>query len=343
MQRFRNVDGLYYWDRNWRTHRNAAKGGFHTQGFHPTGMVGVFAASLAAGRLLGLQAKQLVQTQGLALSLASGSLQFLEDGAWTKRLHAGWAAQAGITAATMVSHGVVAPNAPYAGRFGLFHSFLNESTRQTADSNLAQYIAGSTWELMQVAIKPYAMCHFVHAAIDAAIALHKDGINTDQIDIIEVLVPDAAVPLVCEPTARKRRPDNDYDAKFSLPYAVASGLLRGKLGLQELKPEAYRAPQILALMDRVSYRVDPTSTFPLHYSGEVRITMRDASVRSKREAINRGHGDRPLLNAEVCEKFMANATLHFSKSHAEDILATVLDVENLPSVTTLESLLAGTT
>jgi 2-methylcitrate dehydratase PrpD len=321
----------------------AAKGGFHTQGFHPTGMVGVFAASLAAGRLLGLQAKQLVQTQGLALSLASGSLQFLEDGAWTKRLHAGWAAQAGITAATMVSHGVVAPNAPYTGRFGLFHSFLNESTRQTADSNLAQYIAGSTWELMQVAIKPYAMCHFVHAAIDAAIALHKDGINTDQIDIIEVLVPDAAVPLVCEPIARKRRPDNDYDAKFSLPYAVASGLLRGKLGLQELKPEAYRAPQILTLMDRVSYRVDPTSTFPLHYSGEVRITMRDASVRSKREAINRGHGDRPLLNAEVCEKFMANATLHFSKSHAEDILATVLDVENLPSVTTLESLLAGTT
>jgi 2-methylcitrate dehydratase PrpD len=319
----------------------AAKGGFHAQGFHPTGMVGVFATSLAVGRLLGLRKEQLVQTQGLSLSLASGSLQFLEDGAWTKRLHAGWAAQAGISAATMVSHGVVAPNAPYTGRFGLFHSFLNESTRQTADSNLAQYIAGSTWELMQVAIKPYAMCHFVHAAIDAAIALHKEGINTDQIEIIEVLVPDAAVPLVCEPIARKRRPDNDYDAKFSLPYAVASGLLRGKLGLQELKPEAYKAPQILALMDRVSYRVDPTSTFPRHYSGEVRITMRDASVRRKREAINRGHGDRPLSNAEVCEKFMANATLHFSKSHAEDILATVLDLENLPSVATLESLLAG--
>ncbi len=323
----------------------AARGGFHTQGFHPTGLVGAFASSLAAGRLMGLDAAQLVHAQGAALSMASGSLQFIEDGAWTKRIHPGWAAQAGISAATFAQHGIVAPQAPYTGRYGLYASHLG--TASASKTDFASATAGldteggiSDWELPKIAIKPFAMCHFVHAATDAAITLHGQGIDIGAIEAIEVLVPGAAVELVCEPADRKRRPQNEYDAKFSLPYAVVSGLMRGRLGLKELQPAAYLDETARALMDKVRYRVDPDSTFPKHYSGEVRVTLQDGSERRQREAVNRGHADRPVTNADVCVKFMENATLHFSRSHAEAVCDQVLALHYLKNAAVLERLLA---
>src|SRR5215510_7050501 len=99
-------------------------GPFHQLGFHPTGLIGVFGCALAAGTLMGLAPKALVMAQGIALSMAAGSLEFLEDGAWTKRLHPGWAAQSGITAAALARAGFVGPSRAYEGRFGLFKAYL---------------------------------------------------------------------------------------------------------------------------------------------------------------------------------------------------------------------------
>lgn len=331
----------------------AARGGFHRQGFHPTGVVGTFAAAWAAGHLLELDADQLIHAQGAALSMASGSLQFIEDGAWTKRWHAGWAAQAGMTAAALAAAGVVAPTAPYGGRYGLYASHLDDAGRQALDLSVATWALpggdsgcgdAAHWELSDIAVKPFAMCHFVHAATDAAIAMQAAliarGLDATQVHDIEVLVPQAAVPLVCEPQWRKRRPGNAYEAKFSLPYAVASGLMRGCLGLRELEPAAYLDPAAQALMDRVRYTVDTNSTFPLHYSGEVRLTLADGTQLQRREAVNRGHADRPLHNDEVQAKFMDNATRHFARGHAQAVLDQVLRVDRLTSVRILEDLLA---
>lgn len=320
---------------------SAVQGGLHQQGFHPTGVVGTFASALAAGKLLGLDAAALVHAQGAALSMASGSLQFIEDGAWTKRVHAGWAAQAGLTAASFAAHGIVAPQAPYTGRYGLYRSYLSDPGRldlAIATRGLDAHGHASVWELMQIAVKPFAMCHFVHAATDAAIALH--GVDVAEIARVEVLVPQAAVELVCEPAARKCRPQNEYDAKFSLPYAVASGLLRGRLGLKELQPEAYLHADAQALMDKVQYRVDPEATFPRHYSGEVRVTLRNGQQRVHREAVNRGHPERPVANSDVLAKFMDNAGLHFSAAHARAICRAVLGLDQAASVAGLEALLA---
>ena len=320
-------------------------GGLHAQGFHPTGVIGAFACSLAAGRVMDLSAAQLVHAQGAALSFASGSLQFIEDGAWTKRIHPGWAAQSGIVAATLAAHGVQAPQAPYTGRYGLYQSYLDDNGRANLNTALATAAlsengTATVWELANIAVKPYAMCHFVHAAIDAAIVIHRRGLNLASIRDIEVLVPAAAVQLVCEPALRKRRPENEYDAKFSLPYAVASGLMRGRLGLKELEPAAYRDPEILSLMDKVRYVVDPTSTFPRHYTGEVRVTLADGTTMQQREAVNRGHVDNPLSNDDVQAKFMENATLHYSAAHARAISEHVLSLDSLANLDTLETLLA---
>ena len=200
--------------------------------------------------------------------------------------------------------------------------------------------SATQWEVENVAIKPFPMCHFVHASADAAIALHRQGIDPSRIRAVEVHVPAGVVQSVCEPVANKRRPTSDYDAKFSLVYAVASGLLRGRLGLKELTPEAFADPAALNLMDRIEYVEDAKTTFPRHYTGEVRVTLDDGERVRHREPVNRGHAERPLSNDEVREKFFDNATLHFSRSHAQAVCDQVLSLDKLANVQTLETLLA---
>lgn len=319
---------------------SVVKGGLHTQGFHPTGVVGAFACAVAAGQLMGLNTPQLVAAQGIALSLASGNLQFLEDGAWTKRLHPGWAAQAGVQAAQLAAHDIPAPTAPYEGRYGLFRAYLGPELQAQIDTTLGSAGLGTVWELEQIAIKPFPMCHFVHAAADAAIALHHTGLLASDIERIDALMPAGTLPVVCEPLAAKRRPGSDYDAKFSLPYAVASGLLRGRLGLQELLPAAYTEPAACALMDRVQVQADPAATFPRHYSGELCVTLKNGTVLRHREAVNRGHAERPLANTEIQRKFVDNAKLHFGAAHTQQLQQLLLALPQLPEVTALESLLA---
>ena len=152
---------------------------------------------------------------------------------------------------------------------------------------------------MGVAIKPLPACHFTHACSDAALALakqHKFAVG--EIERVKALVPAEVVKTVCEPEANKRRPANAYDAQFSIPYLVAASLVRGKFTLAELEPDALTDERILRLCDLVDYEVDPRSTFPLHYTGEVQISLKDGRKVVHREALNRGCADRPLSNAE---------------------------------------------
>ena len=307
-----------------------AKGGFHQTGFHPTGLIGTFGCTLAAGRLMGMNAQQLTMAQGIALSVASGSLEFLQDGAWTKRFHPGWSASAGITAASLARHGFVGPGAAYEGRFGLFASHLGAEAGR-CDYALATGGLGETWELEQVAVKPFPTCHFTHACADAAIALHGRGVRPDDVAHIRALVPAEVVKTVCEPVANKRRPANEYDAKFSIPYVVATSLVRGRFGLAELEESALRDAQVLALAERVDYEVDPASGFPQHYSGEVVVRLHDGRELRHREQVNRGAADRPIGNDDVEAKFFSNALLAVSRTRAERIRDAVLALDETTS------------
>jgi 2-methylcitrate dehydratase PrpD len=162
--------------------------------------------------------------------------------------------------------------------------------------------------------------------------LHRKGIDVEKIRSIRALVPDGAVKAVCEPVASKRRPKSDYDAKFSIPYAVASGLTRGRLGLAEFLPEAFTEPRIEKLMDKVEYAVDPASTFPRHYTGEVEVTLDDGRTLRHREAVNRGNPDRPLTNAEIEAKFFENCGLTLNEKDARRIRDQVLGLEKSGAV-----------
>ncbi len=320
-----------------------AKGGFHRTGFHPTGLVGAFGCALAAGRLQGLTAPQLVMAQGIALSMAGGSLEFLEDGAWTKRLHPGWAGVAGISAATLAAHGFIGPAAAYEGRFGLYATHIasnGEPAAAPVDPGLATRGLGEEWEIHAVAVKPFPLCHLTHACADAAIALHRKGVAPARIRRVTALVPAETVPIVCEPQANKRRPQNDYDARFSIPFVVASGLIKGKVGLAELEAAELCNPAVLALADRVVYQVDPRSGFPRHYSGEVVVELEDGQILAHREQINRGAAERPITEGEIVDKFRQNAALALPQERAERILDAVLRLDAMADVQTLAELLA---
>ncbi len=316
-------------------------GGFHGFGFHPTGLIGAFGSTLAAGRLLGLDAQQIAMAQGIVLSMAGGSLEFLADGAWTKRLHPGWAASSALTAATLAKRGFVGPPAAYEGRFGLYALYL----RDAAPALLAQATEalGDTWEIEAVSVKPLPACHMTHAAIDAAIALRAEfDLTAADIAKVIVLVPEAVIPIVCEPAAPKRTPHTGYDAQFSIPYTVATALLMGKFTLDSLDPAALNDPAVLDLAARVSYAVDPDSDYPKHFTGEVMVETRDGRMLRHREAINRGASDRPLSNADIDAKYFENAARTVDATRAAHIRAAVLDLHLHPA-SALGDILAGAT
>ncbi len=303
-----------------------AQGGFHLAGFHPTGMVGVFGCAMAAGRLMGLNEKQLADAQGIALSMASGSMQFLENGAWNKRLHPGWAAQAGMTAAAMAREGFLGADKPYEGRYGLFNSYMGKEIGSADYSHATRELAES-WELERVAIKPYPACHLTHACIDAALELVSQGVDYRRIAKIDALVPENAFDVVCVPEAQKFVPATSYDAQFSLQFLVATAFVKNRFGLAELEGHVLNDPDVLALAAKVAYGTYENSPYPKAYSGEIIVTLDDGSKVSHREHINRGAADRPLSNDEILQKCRANISLAFDAETAERMIAAVLGLE----------------
>jgi 2-methylcitrate dehydratase PrpD len=303
----------------------AARGGFHQVGFHPTGLIGTFGCTLAAAHLLRLPAERIVHAQGIALSLASGSLEFLQDGAWTKRLHPGWAGAAGITAATLAKNGFIGPRAAYEGRFGLYQSHLGPLAEK-CDLSLATRGLDSAWETANVAVKPVPACHFTHACADAASLLHADW-REAPVRRIVARVPAGVMKTVCEPIENKRRPANAYEAQFSIPYSVATGLRFGRFTLDALEPAAYGDPETLALAALVECEADPAADFPRYYGGEVIVELADGRTLKHSEPVNRGAEGRPISNADIVAKYRDNAARAVDRAHADRILNAVLGLE----------------
>ena len=320
----------------------AAGGGLHLTGLHPTGSVAAFSAALAAGRLYGLDAGQMVMAQGIALStMASSSRQYNREGAWSKRLHPGWGATAGITAAALARSGFTGPREAYEGEYG-FYRVCMPMHMERYKPELATAGIGEVWETGRVAIKPIPACHLVHACADAAVSLaEQHQLKPADIAAIQALVPREAYAVVCEPVARRRRPESSYAAQFSLHYAVACGIACGRFSLAEMEPAFYTRPDILALVDKVEHGEYPGSEYPRYFSGEVRIRTTDGRELVAREHINRGAADRPISGEDIVKKFMDNAQRAVPRAHAEKLRDAVLAVDRCSDLTTLENLFAA--
>ena len=318
----------------------AANGGFHQRGFHPTGVVGAFGSALGAAYLYGLEGEQLLDAQGIVLSQASASLEFLDDGAWTKRNHPAWASACGQTAAMMAKHGYFGPRQPYEGRYGLFNLYMRDPAM--AEPSIVTAGLGDEWAMMGIAFKPYPACHFNHAFADATLALkEKHTLRPADIKSMTARIHKDQSNIVCEPEVNKKRPQNAYDAQFSVHYIMSASLARGRFTLDELEDEALGDTTILDLCSKARYEIDPDSAYPTYYSGEVVIETTDGRRLSHREAINRGSADNPLASQDIEDKFFANATRTVSEGQASEVRDAVMSLETHDSLSALIDSLAA--
>lgn len=303
----------------------SVSGGFHHAGFHATGLLSHFSAAVVAGKLLGLSPDGLVAAQGMAASTASGVQVFLEDGAWTKRLHPGWGAMAGITAAQMVRHGFAAPRRPYEGRFGFFETHMQTHLSEVAFDSIAEGL-GQRWAMLDTAIKPYPVCHFIHGCAEAALQLHslvgKDPLSRIARIICEL--PKPTLPIVAEPAVAKAVPRSDYEAKFSAPFVVATCLLKGRFGLAELEDASLVDPDVLALTPRITCVEERDSPFPEYFSGAVTLELSSGETLSRRVPVNLGSGERALTREDIVTKFQGTAGVVLSPARAARVLDVIL-------------------
>ena len=301
----------------------SVQGGFHHVGFHATGVVSHFSAALVAGKLLSLNAEGLTAAQGIAVSTASGVQVFLEEGAWTKRMHPGWGALSGITAAHMAKAGFVAPSRPYEGKFGLYDTHLHGT--EPLPEKIIDGL-GRDWHMLETAIKPYPICHFNHGCVEAAINLHAQ--LADRIGDIEEVVAWLAEPtlhIVAEPAEAKQNVSTDYEAKFSVQYGVAVGLLKGCFGLKELGQATIQDETVRRLTRKVECRVDPQTRFPVSFSGGVTVRLRDGTELKEHIPVNKGAGTRAMSSADIMEKFQANAGTLVDAARSERMMQAVLE------------------
>jgi 2-methylcitrate dehydratase PrpD len=276
----------------------------HKAGFHPTAVFGAVGAAAAVGKALRLSDKQIVDAFGVVGSMASGIIEYLAEGTWTKRMHAGWAAQSGMRAALLACAGFSGPRTVFEGVHGFFHGFANTTE---GDFGKVTEGFGSHWLTQSLAFKLYPCGTMTHPYIDCARRLGARGIKAE--DIVEMVcdVGEGTVHRLWEPLAAKQRPNNGYAGKFSQPYCIAAGFLRGNVGLGDFSDAAVKEPAVVALAAKVRYRIDPDNPYPDNFTGHIRATLRDGSVVEERQPHMRGGAHEPLTRKDIEDKFLLNA------------------------------------
>jgi 2-methylcitrate dehydratase PrpD len=312
----------------------AVPGRFHARHYHPTALTGSFAAAAAAGKLYKLTEDQLVHAFGICGSQAGGIIEYLADGSWTKRLHPGWAAHAGVTAALLARSGFTGPETVFEGPHGFYAAFAGGVEPAKLDGLLGSL--GRSWELEQLTFKPYPCGSIAHPYMDCALRLReRQRIALDQIAEIRCRTAEGPIPRLWEPLASKYRPPNGYAAKFSLPYLLAVILAKGRATLAEFTDEAVHDPIVLGVAAKVSYEVDPTIDYPRQFIGHVAIRLRDGRLLEERQDHSRGGPDHPMTREELEAKFRGNAALAVSDDQASRVIALVAQLAAQKQLTAL--------
>jgi 2-methylcitrate dehydratase PrpD len=285
-------------------------------GFHPTSTCGVFGAAVTASMLLGLAEKQMLSAVGIAGSMAAGSLEFLAEGAWTKRLHPGLAAQNGIQAAMLAAEGFEGPSTILEGRDG----FLNGYSRKPVPELLRRHLRPS-FEILRTAVKPHACCRYMQGPIDAILALMREhDIQPDQVASIDTAVLEAGWPLVVEPREQKYHPQSVVEAQFSMPFGAAVAVLHRAAGIDQFTIENVHAVDVQRMMSKVimTKQEKIELNFPAEWAAIVTIALTDGRRYEKHITHPKGDPQNPLTPDELIAKFKSLA------GDRDDIIAAVL-------------------
>jgi len=279
----------------------------HKAGFHPTAIFGVMGGVAGLGAALNLTEEQLVNAFGIAGSMAGGIIEYLADGSWTKRMHPGWAAQSAYRAVRMAQAGFKGPATVFEGHHGLFHGFAN-TTDGNFDAMMKEF--GKSWIWTTIAFKPYACGTMAHPFIDCARLIRQElsaqGVALTDIERIECDTAEGIVHRLWEPLALKHSPPNAYAAKFSIPYAIAAGLMLDDAGLEAYTEAVVQGAAIRGLAAKVNYTVDPNNPYPKQFTGHVRVHLKNGKVFEQFQGFFKGGVDHPMSDADLLQKFKAN-------------------------------------
>ena len=303
----------------------------YDRGYHPTATCGVFGASVAAGKLLGLDADGMEHAFGIALSQAAGSMQFLADGAWTKRSHVGQAAQNGLICATMAGEGFQGPRESFEGKWGFLFAYA-----PNADPSKVVEGLGESWKTLELAVKPYPSCRYTHAAMDALAALRRDNkFNISDIESVEIGLPETGWKIVGTPEADKHNPTSIVDGQFSMPFCAAVVLREGTLSWDHYGTHL-QDEQTLDLGRRVSTIVDPRAelAFPENMAAVARIRTK-AKTYEAFVGIPKGEPDNFLSKAEFLQKFNDLCGPYLSDSFSERLATGLLGLDDANSVSSV--------
>jgi 2-methylcitrate dehydratase PrpD len=305
-------------------------GEHYDRGFHPTATCGAFGAAAAAARVFGLDADGVAGAMGTVLSQTAGSLQFLANGAWTKRSQVGWAAVNGLTAATLVREGFKGASEALEGKHGFMHAYAPNPKPERAVQDL-----GVVFELMNTAVKPYPSCRYGHAGIDAALALRAaNDLQPADITSIRLGLPRAGMLLIGAPAEKKANPVNVVDGQFSGPFVVSAAVVTGAMGWDSYK--LLNDPTIRALLPKVTceFDTDMEAEFPTNMSGKLTI---QAGNRTFEQAVvvPKGEPSNFLTEAELKAKFFGLTTSVLGIDRASALAAAVLAIDTTADVSGL--------
>lgn len=275
--------------------------GIIDSGFIYTSLFGYFGATAAAARVLGLDARQMVNAIGIAYSQAAGTHQVTRDAALTKRMQPGFAAKAALLSVQLAPRGIRGAQNTFDGVDGLFRTYL----RDGYDPDALREGLGQDFALAALSYKPYPCCRFNHTAIDAALAMRRQpGFDAARIGKISARMNHQAYEAVCTPPDIRRHPTTSVQAQFSIPFTVACALTDGHVSLGHFSEEGLRRPDILALAARVECSVDDEvekhwsrSISPTHLVAEAGNT-----IFSERVDYPRGHVRFPMSPADFDSK-----------------------------------------
>jgi len=302
----------------------------HTAGFHPTAVMGAMASAAAVSASLDLSESQTVSAIGIAGSMASGIIEYLAEGTWTKRIHAGFAAQSGIRAALMARGGFLGPRTVFEGSHGFFRAF---APSRAPDFGPLLNDLGKTWIMETIAFKPYACGTMTQPFIDCAIRLAEEGIKPEEIVEIVCQVGEGTVHRLWEPLADKHAPKTPYAAKFSTPICMALGFLDRKAGLAQFTEERLADPALRVFAAKIRYEVDPKDEYPVNFTGQLRARLTNGSEIELHQPHMRGGKHAPLTTLEIETKFVDNAVYGgWSRDTASsflDLSRSIFDSSNL--------------
>lgn len=295
----------------------AAVGAAHYRVWHNTASCGPFGSATAASTVLGLDVDATVNALGNAGTQAFGLWEFMESPTMTKPLHAGRAAEAGVTAADLASFGLTGPPRILEGRRGFFSALCPDAKPENVLQN-----PEAPWQLEQTSVKPWMCCRHTHPAIEAALAIRRE-LDVSSIERIAVGAYQAAIDVCDKPV-----PGSEVEAKFSLQHAVALALLDGRIDFTSFGEEARR--RVAPLRSRVAlwHSDEVEAAYPDAWGAEVEVVTTDCTTHAHRARSAKGDPESPLSRAELVDKarmLLTHGLVEDPESLIESVLATASD------------------